>query len=165
MPPRDYGLARVRARRSRLLGRVGLEALLAIPGLDGRLEALGRTALAPAVARRSGEDPLAAAERGLQELDESELASLLGWFDGGGSRRALAAAPGVASAVGAAHDAAGAILAYCRVARDSRPEEDPISALYALDGDLEQVGRTRTVAALDVADVPSLQVVQAAISA
>jgi vacuolar-type H+-ATPase subunit C/Vma6 len=64
----DYANARVRAVRSRLLGRDGIATLLAQPGLQARLDVLKRTdygaELSAHLAR--GLDPLAAAERSLR---------------------------------------------------------------------------------------------------
>jgi V/A-type H+-transporting ATPase subunit C len=64
----DYANARVHAMRSRLLGRAGIAALLAEPGLAGRVEFLKRTDYGEAIAAHLGgeADPLAAAERGLR---------------------------------------------------------------------------------------------------
>jgi V/A-type H+-transporting ATPase subunit C len=74
----DYANARVRAMRSRLLGRAGIEALLAEPGLAARLEFLKRTNYADAVPGPSGTttDRLAAAERGLRARLMADLAGI-----------------------------------------------------------------------------------------
>lgn len=62
----DYANARVRAMRTRLLGRAGIAALLAERGLAARLEFLKRTDYGEAIAAHPVPgDPLAAAERGL----------------------------------------------------------------------------------------------------
>jgi V/A-type H+-transporting ATPase subunit C len=62
----DYAVARVRAMRSRLLGRAGIAALLAERGLAARLELLKRTDYGEALAAHPVPgDPLAEAERGL----------------------------------------------------------------------------------------------------
>ncbi len=74
----DYANARVRAMRSRLLGRAGIAALLAEPGLAARLELLKRTDYGEAVAAhlRESADRLAAAERGLRARLTDDLARI-----------------------------------------------------------------------------------------
>ena len=64
----DYANARVRAMRSRLLGRAGIAALLAERDLAGRLELLERSDYGELITTAAGSasDELAAAERGLR---------------------------------------------------------------------------------------------------
>lgn len=74
----DYANARVHAMRSRLLGRAGIAALLAEPGLAGRLEFLKRTDYGEAITAHLGgeSDQLAAAERGLRDCLMDDLANI-----------------------------------------------------------------------------------------
>jgi len=73
----DYANARVHAMRSRLLGRAGIAALLAEPGLAGRLEFLKRTDYGAALAHvGDSPDQLAAAERGLRARLTDDLAQI-----------------------------------------------------------------------------------------
>ncbi|MBI3047668.1 MAG: V-type ATPase subunit [Acidobacteria bacterium] len=74
----DYANARVRAMRSRLLGRAGIAALLAEPGLAARLEFLKRTDYGEAVTAHLGgeSDQLAATERGLRARLMDDLAQI-----------------------------------------------------------------------------------------
>ena len=74
----DYAVARVRAMRGRLLGRAGIAALLAEPGLAARLEFLKRTDYGEAIAAHLGgePDPLAGVERGLRARLMDDLARI-----------------------------------------------------------------------------------------
>ena len=74
----DYANARIRAMRSRLLGRAGIAALLAEPTLAARLELLKRTDYADAVPAHAGGgvDDLAATERELRARLMADLAQI-----------------------------------------------------------------------------------------
>lgn len=80
----DYANARVHAMRSRLLGRGGIAALLAEPGLRARLEFLERTDYREAVAAAGGTSAqqLAAAERGLRKRLMDDLTLIDGFLAG-----------------------------------------------------------------------------------
>lgn len=79
------------------------------------------------------------------------------------ARRAQIAAPAVPSVVCAALDNRRAILAHCRVSRaGDRPSEDAVIALYDLDGQLEETGRTRKLAAVDIDGRPELRALEQA---
>lgn len=80
----DYANARVRAMRGRLLGRAGIENLLAQSGLSARLEYLKRTDYGDTLAAHLGREPdqLAAVERGLRARFMGDLARIDRFLEG-----------------------------------------------------------------------------------
>jgi hypothetical protein len=96
--------------------------------------------------------------RKLSQTERNEQrAELVAAITVAAARRALAAAPGVPLAVAAAVDN-GEVLAHCRVDRAAaKPASDALVALYDLDGNLEQTGRTSTLAPLDVSALDELR--------
>lgn len=63
---------------------------------------------------------------------------------------ATAASPGISGALVAALDDVGDVLAHCRVDRQTPLHADPVTTLYDADGDINPVGRTHKLTAVDI---------------